>query len=148
MAEMMLKQADETMKMADIMFREYELKITPFVELRLGISKPRRIGVQLINHGSVPVMVEEVVFEWWFWSRLEKTYLIEKELNKILSKDEPISSEIEFSDLDLVKDEYPDSRNKAGKELSDLITGKVYAYFLNKEGVRLQTNEVRKERIL
>jgi len=53
------KLADDTKGMADIMVREFELKVAPIIDIRLGTRSHSREGFQiqclLSNLGSYPV---------------------------------------------------------------------------------------------
>ncbi len=66
-----------TKRMADIMVREYELKISPFIEIELTYKSRGELNFTLFNRGTIPVDIEKVVFEWWFRGKNDKTWTID-----------------------------------------------------------------------
>jgi hypothetical protein len=150
MADMMVKQAEETSKMAEIMVKEYELKISPIIELKLERITPCEIDVRLFNRGMIPVNLEKIIFKWWYKHKEDKTWT--KELNvdkdKSLIKEEPKEFNMRYFPDDFKKDEFPDSKNMSDGDLFGSIEGEIYACYKNIKDEMQTTRPVKIERLL
>jgi len=141
MAKMMVKQADETKRMADIMFREYELKKSPsFIEIEPREPSEGQVILKLSNRGDNPVTVETVNLEWWFREKPDKTWVLKNRNNtmkgKNLSKYRPIDIPFIYDIEGLRKEEYPKSKEMSKEELRSSVTGRFCFYYLDFEGSR------------
>jgi len=130
--------ADETKKMANIMVREFELKVSPIVEINFSRSHGSggfSYGLKIVNRGFFPVYLEEIILDWWYINNITTLYSIRKKINKLLSRQEPIETSLDFSDGELQKEEYPESKNLQGTQLGKITAGNIYALCKDIRGI-------------
>ena len=132
-----------TKRMADIMVMEYELKVSPFIEIELTYKSRGELDFTLFNRGTIPVDIDKVVFEWWFRGKKDKTWTIDLKIDEALTKEKPILKPLSYSINNMVKDEFPESKQMSPEQLYHSIEGKIYAFFWNIKKEIHRTREVK-----
>lgn len=62
------KYMKATKKMADVMQREFELRVAPFIEPEIYVHKDAldpMVSITIKNMGSYPVYFSHIFFRWW-----------------------------------------------------------------------------------
>lgn len=134
MADTMVKQAAETKRMADIMTKEFELKVSSIVEAivnrRQHTVQGFSIGVEVYNRGFYPVFLKEVILDWWYIKDKKIGDSIHsKQINKFLSPKEPITISLDFGDDQLQKEEFRESKELNSSQLGRITAGIIYAVY-------------------
>ena len=138
-----------TKKMAEIMVKEYDLKISPIIELKLERIIRSEIDVKLFNRGMIPVNLEKVIFKWWYKHKKDRTWTKEGNVgqDKSLIKEEPKEFYMRYFPDDFKKDEFPDSKNMSDDDLFGSIEGEIYACHKNIKDEMQTTRPVKIERL-
>ena len=130
--------ADDTKRMADMMIRDYELKVAPLIDVQfrstLHSSQGFKIQFTLTNRGFYPVRAEKIILSWWYKKEPINACYIEKDLNVYLDKDHPISETIRLRDDELKKPEFPESMRLSGAHLGKIVSAGVSLRFYDMRG--------------
>lgn len=140
------KLADDTKRMADIMVREFELKVAPIIDIRLGTRSHSSEGFQiqclLSNLGSYPVRPNKIVMKWWYKMDLTRSHLIEIKLDKSLDKGNPITVPIKIRDDEIVTPDIPESEKLSGYHLGRIVVASIWLEFYDMTGKARRTSEM------
>jgi hypothetical protein len=136
-----------TKRMADIMVREFELKVAPIIDIRLGTRSHSSEGFEiqclLSNLGFYPVRADKVVMKWWYKMETTRSRLIEMRLDKSLDKgNPPITVPIKLRDSEIVTPEFPESEKLSGYHLGRIIAASIWLEFYDMTGKARRTREM------
>jgi len=136
--------ANDTKRMADIMSQEFELKIAPIIQIekRDGHFQGNfgSINYEIINKGLEPVHIREIVLLWWYKEMPSENGKKEVKIDGVMAAGELKKFTIQLSKRDFV------GNNSAGKDknlfsLRGLITGKMYAIWIDRNGNEFKTRD-------
>jgi hypothetical protein len=110
--------ANDTKRMADMMVREFELRIAPFIVIDQLSSARGKNSKQydpiISNKGSLLVPIKKIVQEWWYKESPGKTYRKETVIDKTLGKGESTRYQeyvIMLNKGDMVTDDFEQSKD-------------------------------------
>lgn len=142
--------ADDTKRMADIMVREFELTVSPFIVIdRLSTSGGRsskEYQPVITNKGSLPVRIKSVVLEWRYKELPDKVYPKETPIDIVLGKNESTGHGdhvIKIRKHDMEKDDFEASGESEFIQLLPLAEGKIYCTYTDAAGNERKTGVLR-----
>lgn len=141
--------ADDTKIMADIMVREFELRIAPFIVIdqlsHSGGGNSKEYQPVICNKGSLPVHIKRVVLEWWYKESPGKTYQKYGKIEKTLGRDESTKwgdYVIKLNKTDMVKEDFEQSQSLDFIQLRTLAQGKIYCVYTDVNGKEQKTRDL------
>jgi len=136
------KLADETKKMADIMVKDFEVKVTPLIDMkvrRLHSTRGFENTITLLNQGFYPIRIHKIVMKWWYESKPTNPYYKEEPVDGYLYKDNPISKTITIRDDEIKNPEFPESEPLNGAHLGKIVAASILVSFYDVNGRVQQT---------
>ena len=149
--------ADDTKNMADIMVREFELRITPIlVAYQIPTTRGKDIRIYrpiVSNIGSLPVQIKEVVLEWGQKNpcphrgsrRPDERYKKNKTVGRILGKGESTyygECDIAIEKVDMMKDDFEEQKDSDLNQLLGLCQGILYCTYIDINGKEQNTRDL------
>ena len=138
--------ADDTKRMADIMVREFELKVVPIIDIQIGSrmhsSQGFGIQVKIFNRGFYPVRTGKILMRWWYKKGQPSSRVIEKNLNKLLDKDNPITETLQLRDDEVKNPDVPETQNLNGYHLGRIVAASIWLEFDDMTGKVQRTREI------
>ena len=127
-----------TKRMADIMAREYESKVTPLVDIKISrrhSSEGFKIQCTLVNRGFRAIRTQKLVMKWWYKNQPATSHLKVEELaDGILDKDGPISRTITIRDDEIKNPEISETQSLEGYHLGKIVAARIWLDFYDVEG--------------
>jgi hypothetical protein len=143
------KYMQHTKRMANIMAREFELRIAPFIIIELSTSggkSSKHFQPVICNKGSLPVLIKRIVLEWWYKDSPANNYRKETKIDKVLGKGESTNSGdyvIKLTKEDMERDDYKESQNLDFIQLLTLAKGKLYCIYADVDGKEQKTGDLK-----
>jgi hypothetical protein len=128
--------ADETKRMANIMVREFELRVTPFLVID-PLSWTRSGDFKtylpiLTNRGFLSVRITKVILEWWYKKEPDKIHIFPQIFDKVLAKDESTrhgECRIPFNKGDMIKEHADGIKDLDFNQLLAMSEGNFYCIY-------------------
>jgi hypothetical protein len=143
------KYMQHTKRMANIMAREFELRIAPFIIIELSTSGGRsskHFQPVICNKGSLPVLIKRIVLEWRYKDSPANSYRKETKIDKALGKGESTKLGdyvIKLTKEDMERDDYKESQNLDFIQLLTLAKGKLYCIYADVDGKEQKTRDLK-----
>jgi len=138
-----------TRKMAKIMTREFELRVAPFIVVEQVTTSPGTSSKSYIpvicNKGSLSVLVEKVVLEWYYKELPNKIYREETKIHKVLGSGESVpygQSKITLKKESMVTQDFQKSMDLDFPQLLGLSQGKIYCTYIDINGKEQKTGDL------
>jgi hypothetical protein len=143
------KLADDTKRMADIMIREFELRIAPIIVVEQvgGPLGKHQIEYHPVirNKGSLPVHIKKVILEWWYKGSPNSKHRKERAIDKVLGREESLRYEQCFITLrkeDMLIGEFENSKDLDFPQLLLRAEGTIYCIYVDVNGNEKTTTEL------
>jgi len=136
-----------TKKMADIMVQEFNLKIAPILEVKVGSTEEESLKEYrpvISNKGFLPVHIKRIILEWWYKEQPSVKYTKQMEVDELLGRKESIKRQVTITlgEEEMRKDCFEKSKKSKFKQLLTLAEGRIYCTYLNINGREQKTGEL------
>ncbi len=128
--------ADDTKRMADVMVKDYETRISPLIDIQVRrpshSSQGFEIPITIWNLGTNPIRAKELVMKWWYKNHPEKgPKEIRKTFEVMLKRNDPVHDAFVFGDGQIKNSEIPESLALNGIHLGSIIAVGIWLEFFD-----------------